>query len=371
MTQPAQSPIKILFCIDNLLRGGTELQLIGLIERLDPKKYTPYLLTIRDSDPKLTPANCIHLAWNVPKLFSIQGLSSIRKLVQFLRAENIDIVQTFFQDSTIFAGAAAYLAKTKVRIACFRDLGFWHSKIQAFVLKKIYNRMTGFICNALIVREHFSTAFNLPPSRMVLLRNGVDVSKLIWVPTKPTVKHIGIVGNMTRHVKRTDLFIKAAAIVTRSHPDVVFHIIGDGHMKGELQNLATRLGVINNLHFAGRVNDVTKYLEQLDIGVICSDSEGLSNALIEYMFKGVASIATKVGGNPELIEDSITGLLVPPDNFEALAQAMFKLINDDELRKKITHCARERVEAEYSWQKCIATHDEFYTSQLSSHWATH
>lgn len=367
MKQAAQSPIKILFCIDNLLRGGTELQLIGLIERLDPKKFTPYLLTIRNSDPQLTPANCIHLAWNVPKLFSIQGLRSIRKLVDFLRSEKIDIVQTFFQDSTIFAGTAAHIAKTNVRIACFRDLGFWYSKTQAFILKQIYSRMTGFICNAQIVKEHFSTIFDLPPSKMALLRNGVDVSKLTWIEPKPHVKHIGIVGNMTRHVKRTDLFIKAAAIVNKTHPNIVFHIIGDGHMKGELQEMATRLGVINNLHFAGRVNDVTRYLEQLDIGVICSDSEGLSNALIEYMFKGVTAIATNVGGNPELIEDSITGLLVPPDDSEALANAMRRLIDDGPLRERITRLARKKVDAEYSWQKCMAAHDEFYSCQLGLH----
>ncbi len=117
-------PVKILYCIDNLLRGGTELQLIGLIERLNPEEYAPYLLTIRASDPALTPKNCTHLAWNVSSLFSISGALALIKLIWFLRTEKISIVQTFFQDSTLFGGLAAFIARVPVRLACFRDLGF-------------------------------------------------------------------------------------------------------------------------------------------------------------------------------------------------------------------------------------------------------
>lgn len=359
-------PVKIVFCIDKLIRGGTELQLIGLINQLDRKKYIPYLLTIRESAPDLTPANCVHLNWHVKKLFSFAGAIALIKLVRFLRNEKIDIVQTFFQDSTIFGGTAAFLANIKVRIACFRDLGFWHSKKQAAVLKWVYYKMTGFICNAEVVKNHFSSSFSLPPEKMVLLRNGIDVAGLPYVEHTAPIKHIGIVGNMTRHVKRTDLFIKAAAIVHKSYPSICFHIIGDGHMRPELEAMAKELGVFSQLHFAGRVADVTAYLETLDIGVICSDSEGLSNALLEYMFRGVASIATSVGGNPELVEDGLTGLLIPPDNEAALAGAMVKLIENPQLTRQLAVSARQKVESEYSWEKCIAAHNHFYQQQITA-----
>ena len=357
-------PVKVLYCIDNLLRGGTELQLIGLIERLDPKEYTPYLLTIRPSDPALTPSNCQHLAWQVPKLFSLSGLVALFKLLKFLRKERISIVQTFFQDSTLFAGTAAYLARTPVRIACFRDLGFWHSKKQAIILKKIYQGMTGFICNADIVLKHFSKQFSIEPEKMQVLRNGIEVDALPYVDHNHSHSNIGIVGNMTRQVKRTDLFIKAAAIVNQHYPDITWHIIGDGHMRADLEQLAKKLGVLDKLHFAGRVNNVAGYLEKLDIGIICSDSEGLSNALLEYMFKGVAAIATDVGGNPELIEHERTGLLVPPDDAKALSNAIVRLINDSNFKNKLAINARQKANQEYSWEKCITAHHVFYQNQL-------
>lgn len=365
MNQSAKTPpIKILFCIDNLLRGGTELQLTGLIERLDPQEYQPYLLTIRPSDPALTPANCTHLAWQVPKLFSPKGLLAVYKLVRFLRREKISIVQTFFQDSTVFGGLAAYLARVPVRIACFRDLGFWHTRKQALVLSKIYHLMTGFICNADIVKQHFVQLFTLPEDKLQVLRNGIDVRALPFIAHEQPCRHVGIVGNMTRQVKRTDLFIKAAGIVAKTHPEITWHILGDGHLRGELEALAKERGVLDKIHFAGRVNNVAAYLEQLDIGIISSDSEGLSNALLEYMFKGVAAVATRVGGNPELIHHDHSGLLVPPDNEQALASAIAQLIEDNDFRIRLARQARHQVEQQYSWDICLTNHYRFYRAAL-------
>ncbi len=357
-------PIKILYCIDNLIRGGTELQLIGLIERLDPTQYQPYLLTLRETDTQLTPKNCIHLHWQVSSLFSLQGIKALAKLIIFLRNEKISIVQTFFQDSTLFGGLAAYIARVPVRIACFRDLGFWYSKKQAFILRKVYTLMTNFICNAYVVKEHFSNTFNLDTNDMVVLRNGIDVKALPFVQHSTPVMHIGIVGNMTRQVKRTDLFIKAAGIIAHKHPNITWHIVGDGHLRTELEALAKERNVHDKIYFAGRVDQVADYLEKLDIGVLCSDSEGLSNALLEYMFKGVAAVATKVGGNPELIEHNQSGLLVPPNDEHALAQAIASLIENTELKNRLVNAAREKADQEYSWEKCIEAHDNLYQTLL-------
>lgn len=358
-------PVKILFCIDNLVRGGTELQLIGLIDRLDRRRYEPYLLTIRPSDPRLTPANCTHLAWDVPKLISIDGVKKIFTLIQFLRREKISIVQTFFQDSTLFAGTAAWLARVPARIASCRDLAFWSNSKEAFMMRRVYSLMTAFICNANMVKDHFVKQFGIDAKRAYVLRNGVDVDSLPYLEHKGATKHIGIVGNMTRHVKRTDLFIKAAGIVAQQYPDITWHIIGEGHLRAELETLAKERKVFDKIIFAGRIEQVAAYLEKLDIAVICSDSEGLSNALIEYMFKGCATVATHVGGNPELITDGVSGLLVPPDNEQALAGALIRLIADNSLRERIARQARNQIEQEYSWTLCMKAHDSLYFAQLA------
>ena len=359
------SRTRILFCIDQLVRGGTELQLIGLIDHLNRDRYSPYLLTIRPTDPRLIPQDCEHLDLSVPKLFSLAGLQSLFWLAGFLRRENMQIVQTYFQDSTIFAGLAARIAGTPARIACFRDLAFWNSRKQAILLRWIYPMMNGYIGNAEVVLEHFADTFGIDLERAKVIRNGVDASRITFNEHSGPTTNIGIVGNMTRAVKRTDLFIRAAAIVHRQYPGVHWHIIGDGHLRPELEALSEELGVREQITFAGRIDDVTGYLGKLQAGVICSDSEGLSNAILEYMFRGVATVATAVGGNTELVENGETGLTVPPDNAAALAAALIQLIEQPESRKAMARKARNRVEHIYSWGCCLSDHEQVYENLLN------
>ncbi|PID81395.1 hypothetical protein CSB20_03225 [bacterium DOLZORAL124_64_63] len=357
-------PVKILYCIDALLRGGTELQLKGLIDRLDRTRYQPFLLTIRPSDPQLAPRDCGHLAWHVPRLISPSGLAAAVRLARFLRRERFDVVQTFFQDSTIFGGTAARLAGVPQRLACFRDLGFWRTPAQTLLLHRVYPLMTGFLCNAEIVKQNFVEHDNLDPARITVIYNGLDVAALPWVEhTGPTLD-VGLVGNLSRRVKRTDLFIEAAARVA-SRPegaDVRWHIIGDGEFRPEMEDLARRRGLGRRAVFTGRIADVTGYLETLQVGVLCSDSEGFSNALLEYMLKGCACVATDVGGNSEAIRDNETGLLVPADDADALADALTRLVRDVALRRRLATRARHFAQREFSWEKCLAAHDAVYTT---------
>jgi len=359
-------PRKVLFCIDALVRGGTELQLTGLIDRLDRRYFTPCLLTLRPSPPELTPADCEHLAWDVPRLVSPGGLAALNRLVRWLKQEEVSVVQTFFQDSTIFGGTAARLAGVPVRLACFRDLGFWRTRRQTFLLHRVYPHMTGFLCNAQVVRDNFVTHDGLDPADFTVIPNGIDTVALPWADHPGPTRHIGLVGNLTRRVKRADLFLRAAGRVARRHPGVTWHIVGDGHLRPELEALARSEGLGDHVVFAGRIDDVAGYLEQLDVGVLCSDSEGFSNALLEYMFKGCAAVATDVGGNSEAITHGETGLLVPADDETALAEALVRLVEDVPLRQRLAVAARAEAAAVYNWETCVQRHQAVYTSQLTA-----
>ncbi len=84
------------------------------------------------------------------------------------------------------------------------------------------------------------------------------------------------------------------------------------------------------------------------------------------MFKGVVTVATEVGGNPELIEHERTGLLVPPNNEQALANAIIRLIENSSLKNQLAQAARQKAEAEYSWEKCLRSHHQYYGKLLST-----
>ncbi len=358
-------PIKILFCIDALIRGGTELQLLGLIDRLDRSQFSPYLLTIRPSSTVLSPSDCPHLAWHIPQLFSPTGLHEIWRLTKFLRKENFSVVQTYFQDSTIFGGTAARLAGVPTRLACFRDLGFWLTRKQTFLLKGVYSLMTGFLCNANVVKANYILHDSLNPEKIKVIYNGIDSEALNWVEHSNPTTNIGIVGNLTRRVKRTDLFIKAAAIVSRraTASKLTWHIIGDGALRPKYENLAREEGIANKVIFTGRISNVAEYLDTLQVGVLCSDSEGFSNALLEYMLKGCTCVATAVGGNVEAIDHGRTGLLVPPDDVFALADAMEKVVVDIDLRRYLAANARLLVENKFNWEKCLKEHESVFRNE--------
>ena len=361
MSWKLAEPQKILFVIDCLARGGTELQLTGLIDRLDRRAFTPYLCTIRKSDPSLTPKNCHHLAWNVPRLLSPGGMSKVWQLARFLKREKFTVVQTFFQDATVFGGVAARLAGTPMRLASFRDMGFWRTRNQELMLRRIYPMMTGFLANAEVVRDHFVKTDGIDSEKIAVIYNGIELDDLPWVEQEGPTLNIGIVGNLNRPVKRTDLFLRAAGIVARKHPEITWHVLGDGHLRQELENLARDEGLGERTIFTGNIQGVAEYLAKLQVGVLCSDSEGFSNALLEYMLRGCAAVATCVGGNPEAITDGQSGLLVNPDNVEELAEAMMKLVDDVSLRKELAAKARQAASSRFGWDKCVAAHEAVYS----------
>jgi len=155
-------------------------------------------------------------------------------------------------------------------------------------------------------------------------------------------------------------------LVSKDHPEVYWHLIGDGELRPDLEALAEREKLSDKVIFAGRLTDVTGYLGGLQIGVLCSDSEGFSNALLEYMFKGCAVVATDVGGNSEVIDSGENGLLVPPADVEALALGMRRLIEDVPLRQSLAHKARAAVVDQYSWRKCVDAHESYYHAALNA-----
>ena len=360
MTDSISEKKKILYCIDALARGGTELQLTGLIDRLDRDRFEPVLCTLKSSPAELTPAGCRHLALDVPRLLAPAGLRAIWKLARWLKAEKIDIVQTFFQDAAIFAGTAARLAGVPLRLGCFRDLGFWRTPRQEMFLRRVHRLMTGFLANSQTVKDHFVEYDDIDPGKIQVICNGIDAARLPFVAHEGPTVDIGIVGNLNRRVKRTDLFIEAAGQVAADHPGITWHILGDGRFREEFQALAERVGLGDRIRFAGMVVDVPSYMARLQIGVICSDSEGFSNALLEYMFKGCAAVATDVGGNTEALEHGETGLLVPTDDPRALAAAMKQLVEDGPLRRRLAENARRFAENNYSWDRCVAAHEAVY-----------
>jgi glycosyltransferase involved in cell wall biosynthesis len=157
-------------------------------------------------------------------------------------------------------------------------------------------------------------------------------------------------------VKGLDVFVRAAATLTGG----TFHVAGEGPLRPDLERLALDLGFGDRLTLCGTVADVPGFLAGLDVAVLPSLTEGMSNALLEYMAAGRAVVATAVGGNVRLVEDGVTGLLVPPGDVDRLAAAVGRLLSDPELAARLGAAARRRVAEQHGRPAMVRRFEDFY-----------
>ncbi|MDA1000287.1 MAG: glycosyltransferase family 4 protein [bacterium] len=169
---------------------------------------------------------------------------------------------------------------------------------------------------------------------------------------------IGSIGRLDP-IKGHEHLLRAFARILPRHPEARLILVGDGELRAHCEALARELGIAENTFFPGWQNAAVRYLEAMDIFVLPSLNEGMSRAVVEAMAAGVAVIASRVGGVPELIEEERNGLLVPPADPVALAGAMERLLADRELRERMG-CEGLRQTSEYSVEKMIDRIEALY-----------
>ena len=154
--------------------------------------------------------------------------------------------------------------------------------------------------------------------------------------------------------------IRAAAIVRRSDPDLRIEVAGDGQCLPELRRLVAELGLEGQVLLLGEVGDVAGLLARGRLFVLPSRSEGISLTLLEAMARGLPVVATRVGGTPEVVVDGETGLLVPPGDPAALADAILRLQRDPEAGRRMGEAGRPRVERIFDVRRMVAEYEALY-----------
>jgi glycosyltransferase involved in cell wall biosynthesis len=174
-----------------------------------------------------------------------------------------------------------------------------------------------------------------------------------------------MVANMLSDVKGHAWLIAAAPAVVREFPSARFVLVGDGEARPGFERQVRELGLDQNFLFLGRRNDVPRILASCDVAVLASRAEGLPNAVLEYMAAGLPTVVTRVGGNQELVEDGVTGLLVPAEDSEALSAALLRYLQNPEEACKIARRGREFVSRNFSFDGLVCEVDELYSTLLT------
>ena len=363
-------PLRVCFLIDELAPAGTEGQLLALIRHLDRRRVWPYLCLLRGDKPMsqaLEPDDCPILRLNVGSLRHPGTLPRAWRFVRFLRRERIDVVQAYFADSSYFGIPAAWLAGVKHRLRTRNNLGYWQTPLHRRLGQALNVFTTRTIANCAAARLALLEAEQPRPETVVVLENGVDLDRFAGIPSLAAratdEPRVGVVANL-RPVKGLKDFVLAAARVQCRHPRAVFAVAGEGWLRADLERQAAAAGLAGRFELPGCVADVPGFLAGLDVAVLCSHSEGMSNALLEYMAASRPIVATAVGAASNLIADGVDGLLVPPGDAERLAVAIGRLLADRELAQRLGAAARRRALERYSREAMVRRFEEFYLSLL-------
>jgi glycosyltransferase involved in cell wall biosynthesis len=364
-------PVRVCFLIDSLSRAGTETQLVALIRHLDRSRVEPFLCLLRDQPDEphpLEPGCCPVLRLGIRSFRQFTTPLRAVRFARFLRRHDIDILQLYFPDSTYFGALTGWLAGVPHIIRTRNNLGYatprWGRR-----LGQLCNRIVSrTIANCEACRESLLADEGPSPDSVVVLENGVDLSRFLDLPAvseRCGPRRVGMVGNL-RPVKEPGLLLRAAARLCAAHPDLSFHIAGEGELRQDLERLVRELGLEGRFLLPGATADVPGFLARLDVAVLCSRSEGMSNAVLEYMAAGRPIVATAVGGNVELLTDGVTGLLVPPSEATSLATAIDCLLGDRALASRLGEAARRRARQRYSREAMVRRFEEFYASLVIS-----
>jgi glycosyltransferase involved in cell wall biosynthesis len=180
---------------------------------------------------------------------------------------------------------------------------------------------------------------------------------------------VGLIANY-RPMKRHETFVRAADAIVRKRDDIDFVLVGCDAVPGEpkkaIQQLVASLGIVRRVHFAHADGNVQDFLSILDVGVNCSEGEGLSNAIMEYMAAEIPCVVSNSGGNPDLITDGVNGYTFALGDHYALARKILRLIDDDTARQRFTQNAKEKVRNEMNLEAMVSRFTQFYRSLRST-----
>jgi glycosyltransferase involved in cell wall biosynthesis len=374
--------MRITFIIDHFVHelGGTENQIEKMIHGLS-SGFEIELISLRSSEWLATRGRDLGCRLSIFQIDNFRRSYTYRnffRLISHLRATKPDVVHTFFPVANIFGVIAARLAGVHMIVASRRDYGEWMNRRYLLMTRFANLFVARIVTNSNQVKQLTVLIESFPENRIVVIFNGIamnafhhgapkiELRRVLQIPDGHKV--VGLIANY-RPMKRHETFVRAADAIVRKRDDIDFVLVGCDAVPGEpkkaIQQLVASLGIVQRVHFAHADGNVQDFLSILDVGVNCSEGEGLSNAIMEYMAAEIPCVVSNSGGNPDLITDGVNGYTFALGDHYALARKILRLIDDDTSRQRFTQNAKEKVRNEMNLEAMVSRFTQFYRS-LSS-----
>jgi glycosyltransferase involved in cell wall biosynthesis len=297
---------------------------------------------------------------------SRQCFRSRFRLARHFREHSVLVAHSFDFYSNLMMVSVARLARVPAVIACQNQLGDLLTPNQNRAELANFHLCHRVVCNSGAALERLAR-LGIPRKKLVLIPNGIAPEAFVrpqpFLPRVAGRIRIGVIARMNDRVKNQEGFLRAAAKVAAHHVSAEFVLAGDGPLRSGLERLTRDLAIQDRVLFLGDRRDVGAVLSSLDIAVIPSHSESLSNSLLEAMAAGKAVVATDAGGTPEVVHHGSTGLLVRRNDVDALAAGIEQFLLNPELRHR---CGLDagRLALEYTYDKLRDRHIALYSELL-------
>jgi len=355
-----------------LTQGGSERQLTEIVSGLDRKLFEPHVAVLRPGGARfdeLRAAGVPIICASLNSFVSPSALSAGWRLSRYLRRRRIKLAHSFDVPSNIFMVPVARLSGVPVVLSSQRAFRSLTPKQYGPLVRFSDRLVDGIVVNCRALEQHLITGENIPESMIRLCYNGINTDffrREVNQPCESAHKQltVGIICAL-RPEKDIPTLVKAFAIVRREHPDMRLLIVGDGEMQEPLARLCNDLGQRDHTEFVPSTAEVPRWLSQMDIFVLPSTSEALSNSLMEAMACGCAPIASNVGGNGELVEHGSRGLLFRAGDAEDLARQISVLALDGELRTRFAEASRRFIHENFSLAASVTRMTEIYLEAIA------
>jgi glycosyltransferase involved in cell wall biosynthesis len=345
------TPLRVLCLIDELVVWrGTETHLFRLFSGLDPRRIELQLAVVgncglagefRDSG---IPVECLEIF----RVFAGSGLRGVGQIVSLLRRRRFDLLVSYHTASDLLAPVAGVLARVPV-LSCRRDMGFTKKRFHVRVQRHLNPLVRGMISVSHAVVQEVHRTEGFPVQRCQVIWNGEDLQKF-RAGRQPALRRelgldegncvISCVGGLV-DVKDHATLIDGFGRVASQYPRARLLIIGAGPEEQALRRRAAPLG--QQVRLLGHRRNVPELLRASDIYAQTSTTEGFSNAILQAMATSLPVLATRVGGNPELVTPEV-GLMVEAGRPEQVGEALGELIADGGRRQALGRGGRRRAE---------------------------
>lgn len=362
--------LRILFVVNGFAIGGGELKLLELItemKRRYPKQYRIVVASVGQSGPleerfrKVADRTEIFFkrhAYDVTQIFG---------LIRLIREERIQLIQTTLFYADILGTLAGILAGVQ-NVISWEVYTEQYSLKQKWAYRLASKRLSTIVAVSDATRKKIIQKYHLPEAKVRTIHYGIDVKKFSFRNPSEIRKRLGIppntmvLGTIARLTEQKGhrYLIQAIPKLISHFQNVVFLWIGDGPLRSSLIQLAQDLGVLSYIQFLGFRENVGAFLSVMDVFVLPSLYEGFPNAILEAMACGKPVVATGVEGTPEAVIHGETGLLVPPRNPEALADALIQIAQNPSMRKQMGEKGKKRIHEYFLLEHQINAFDQLY-----------